>query len=88
MGWYLGTCGIPKRDVFEWETWRFHEVIYSLLGHLGLRWKLVLFAHFLNWGAKPSSFVQILQMVVSSMVFLEVFNQEFKTKSERTLPGP
>ena len=48
----------PKSSVFEWETWRFHEVI-PFLGHLGLRWKLVLFAHFSNWGAKPSSFVTI-----------------------------
>ena len=26
-GMGVGTCGIPKKDVFEWETWRFHEVI-------------------------------------------------------------
>ena len=25
-GMVVGACDIPKKGVYEWETWRFHEL--------------------------------------------------------------
>ena len=57
LGMVVGACDIPKKGVFEWETWRFHELELTSL------WPTLIWDGNLSqkWRAQPSSFVLSLK---------------------------